>query len=395
METSGPGRSAAGGRGATAEAWASTRERYLDNLKILLIAGIIAGHALASYAPEAWWLYSDVREATISPVSEGLMLAIAGPFAFLMIPLLFLVAGLLTPPSLRRKGTAAYARERLLRLGVPFAAFVLLWPLLELALFRAYADSTDSYLDRLLRTDEPLQSGPVWFVGTLLVFSLGYAGWVRLRGVPPVATREVRASALGWLAAAVAVSTFLVRLDIPFDSDQYLALNLYEWPGCLALFGLGIAASGSGWVREVPDRLRHRCAVVSLVGAAGFGAFTALGAVLGGIGEDSWTGGWHWDAAVFVALESVLTVFGPVWVLGAAQRHLDRPFRWARPAVGRSAYGAFMLQGLLLTAVSVALRPVAVPAEIKAVAVALIAVVGSFALAWLLVSRVPGVSRVL
>jgi hypothetical protein len=35
--------------------------------------------------------------------------------------MLFLVAGLLTPTSLERKGPGPYARDRLMRLGVPFA----------------------------------------------------------------------------------------------------------------------------------------------------------------------------------------------------------------------------------------------------------------------------------
>jgi hypothetical protein len=98
---------------------------------------------------------------------------------------------------------------------------------------------------------------------------------------------------------------------------------------------------------------------------------------------------------VFAALESALTVFGPVWVLGVAQRRLDRPLRWAGPAVSRSAYGAFVLQGLPLIGLAVAMRPVPVPAEIKALALAAGAVVASFWLAWLLINRVPGVSRVL
>jgi len=49
-----------------------------------------------------------------------------GPLALFMIPVLFLVAGLLTPPSLQRKGPGRFACDRLLRLGVPFALFTFL-----------------------------------------------------------------------------------------------------------------------------------------------------------------------------------------------------------------------------------------------------------------------------
>ncbi len=98
------------------EQWASRRQLYADNLKVIMIAAIIAGHAVASYAGLELWAYTDVREATLSPVTEAVVLAVAAPFGLFMIPLLFLVAGLLTPPSLERKGPGAFAGDRLLRL---------------------------------------------------------------------------------------------------------------------------------------------------------------------------------------------------------------------------------------------------------------------------------------
>ena len=84
-----------------------------------------------------------------------------------------------------------------------------------------------------------------------------------------------------------------------------------------------------------------------------------------------------------------------MWLLGSAQRLLDRPLRWAGPAISRSAYGAFLLQGIVLIGLALALRVVPFPAEVKAILVAVGGVAGSFALAWLLISRVPGVARVL
>ena len=99
-------------------------------------------------------------------------------------------------------------------------------------------------------------------------------------------------------------------------------------------------------------------------------------------------------AAAFVALEAVLTVFGSVWLLGVTQRRLAGPHRWGL-ALSRSAYGAFMLQAVFLLGLAVALRPVPVPAEVKAVLVAAGAVVASFGAAWLVIRRVPGVGRVL
>lgn len=61
-----------------------------------------------------------------TPDSEVVARMAQGPLALFMIPVLFLVAGLLTPPSLQRKGPGRFACDRLLRLGVPFALFTFL-----------------------------------------------------------------------------------------------------------------------------------------------------------------------------------------------------------------------------------------------------------------------------
>jgi hypothetical protein len=122
--------------------------------------------------------------------------------------------------------------------------------------------------------------------------------------------------------------------------------------------------------------------------------FAVIGATVGGVTEQTWSGGWRWPALAFAAIEGALAVFGAVWFLAAAQRTLDRDLPWVRPAVARCAYGAFLLQGIVLIGLALALRLVPLPAEAKAVIVAGAGVIGSFTLAWLLISRIPAVSRV-
>jgi hypothetical protein len=286
------------------------------------------------------------------------------------------------------------------------------------ALYRPLGNAAGSYWSEFVgTTEEGVDTGYLWFVGDLLILSLGYAGWLRARRGAHAARDQVPAHPAGpvgqpalrghasmdrldstvrhllLLAGVVALLTFLVRLVFPFDSQKYVDLNLFQWPECLAVFALGIVASRWDWLTEVPDRLRTQCRTVTLVAVGAFGVFVVIGALLGGLTEPTWTGGWHVEALAMAVLESVLSVFGPVWILGAAQRHLDRPLHWVGPAVARSSYCAFLVQGLLLFGLALALRPLPLPAEAKALLVAAGAVTGSFGLAWLLVSKVPGLAR--
>jgi hypothetical protein len=151
--------------------------------------------------------------------------------------------------------------DRLLRLGVPFAVFTFgLWPLLMYALYHPLGEARGSYWAEYLDENGNIDTGPLWFVGVLLIFSLAYAGWARLRpqgSRKPIAGGKITVRGLLLVAGAVALTTFLVRLVYPAGSESATDLNLWEWPACIALFALGITASRQGWLTDVPDRLRR------------------------------------------------------------------------------------------------------------------------------------------
>lgn len=369
------------------------RLRHLDNLKVVLIAAIIALHGVAGYTTLDLWTYGVVREVTMAPASEVVLIVLVGPFAFFLIALLFLVAGLLTPSSVERKGPARFARDRLLRLGVPFLLYVgVLQPLLTYALYQPLGHETGSYWDELVSDEGQLDAGPLWFVGTLLVYSLVYAAWVAFRGRVPRASRPLRTRHLVVVAAVVAPATFLVRLVYPFGSEAgYFDLNPWQWPECVAMFTLGALVHGQGLADRVPEHLGRSSRAIAIGGALGL-VVLLLTAGLSETTERLAGGANPWAAGLAV-VETALAVFGPVWALDAARRRLDRPL-WRGEQLGRAAYAAFIVQTAVLLAVAWTLRPVPTIAEAKALVVAAVGVTVSFALgAWLV--RLPGLRRVL
>jgi peptidoglycan/LPS O-acetylase OafA/YrhL len=82
------------------------RERvaYLDNLKLLLVAVIIAGHGALAYGDlENAWPYQDVREVQLAGVSNVTLGMVVIPAALFAMGLFFLISGLVTPGSVSRK----------------------------------------------------------------------------------------------------------------------------------------------------------------------------------------------------------------------------------------------------------------------------------------------------
>lgn len=385
--------------------WAMGRRPYLDNLKVSLIAAIIVIHGILGYSGMvSAWTYTEVREVTLAPATEIVLFLVAAPFGLFLIALLFLVAGLLTPGSLRRKGAARFARDRLLRLGIPFAAYVfVIQPVLIYVLAHPLGLLPGSIWQEWFGPERRLDTGPLWFVGVLLIFSLGYAGWSALArrssgrhvAAAPLRPggREVSVRTLAVVVALVAPASFAIRLIWPYGSESGITdLNFWEWPVCLSVFGLGLVAADQGWLTQVPAELARQCGRVTAVGVGGLTALLVFAGLRDGI--DTALGGWSPAAAAFAVVDAVLTVFGSVWLLALVQRRFDRRYRFG-PPLARAAYGAFIVQAVFLLGIAVLLRPLTAPAEVKALLVATGAVLGSFGTTWLILRFVPGARRVL
>lgn len=383
------------------------RERvaYLDNLKVVLVAAIIAAHSLLGYSGfSGAWPYQSVREVRLGAVSQALVAIPVMPAVLFAMGLFFLMSGLVTPGSVARKGPRRFARNRLVRLGVPLAVWTLVvWPSAKWMAYLA-AGEPRSFWWRFMHSKPFLDPGPMWFVEVLLIYSLGYAAWRQWRrhhanpfaprarpaadGGPP---RQGRTLVL--LAVGISLATVLVRPAFPFVSAQIGQVKLWQWPQYLGMFGLGIVVAQRGWLYPVPARIRRRCGQAVLLSLVALGLGFAATA-LAGYNTNVFGRRLHWAPTLLAALEGPLVVGTCVWLLGFAQQHLNRPPGARGRALARSAFAAFVLQGLVIICLEIALRPLGVPAEVKATIVAYGAVAGSFLLAWLLVSRTP-IGRIL
>jgi hypothetical protein len=360
---------------------------YLDNLKALLIAGIIAAHALIGYADLGSWTYQDIREVTLSHVVETVfvvaLLSLGGLF---LMALFFLISGLLTEDSLARHGASRFVHDRLLRLGLPFAVYtLLLWPLFEFALLEPYLHRGSYWLPRGHRPGarqraDVVRRGPPDLLA-------------RLRRVANARPATGVLERLAWGSSTADPRCGGGRLDLPRPARVSDRQRTAAEPAPMAVARVrghvrpGRRRRSGGWLRPVPEALARRCGIATLIATLAM-LIAVLSAEPLGIDEEAFLGGWQVPALITAIIEAVLVVAGPIWVLAAAQRHLNRSGP-VRRAMTRSSYAAFMLQGPVLFGLALALRPLDLPGDIKALVVATLGIVGSFALAWSLVTRTP------
>jgi peptidoglycan/LPS O-acetylase OafA/YrhL len=250
------------------------RLKYLDTLKVLLVVGVIAMHAAITYGLDGSWYLESYDE--MSGVVVALVTTMLGVDWLFGLGLFFLIAGRLTSPSLDRKGPRRFAIDRLVRLGVPLAAYTLLVsPVLEYVSYRENDNGTDAFWPFVREQVWHLAPGPTWFLEALLVFSLAYTLWRALRGDarPPV-WRRLRGGEVAGVAVAISIGALAVHLVFPVGSEQF-HLQLAMFPQYAILFAVGVAAGRRGWLETITPQLQRRCGVVGVIAALALPAVRA------------------------------------------------------------------------------------------------------------------------
>jgi fucose 4-O-acetylase-like acetyltransferase len=372
--------------GRRPDAVARPRRAWADNLKVVLVAGVIVAHATMAWTGLETWVFNEppVREPLLTVLI--LLAALASLFG---MALFFLVAGYFTPRSLQRKGFTRFVTDRALRLLVPMVAFILLLsPPIE------YVDPDNSgwtggFWEFVPHIWWPPVPGPTWFLGVLFGFSLLYAVLRTVRkGVE--SDRPPRLMQLLSGAAVVAVFSFLIMIEAPLGEEVW-HIALAQLPGWVAGFTIGVLAAEQAWVpldRELARRIRN----AAWLGIAA-GVVLMVSAEVAGMGMEPFLGGGTWQSAVLASVQALLVMTVPLWLVDLFWRRFDQePGRLGR-ALGRSAFAAFLVHQAVLVALVLGVRQLHWPPEAAYLTVSTLGVAISFALGWLL-TRLPGVSRI-
>jgi surface polysaccharide O-acyltransferase-like enzyme len=143
---------------------ATTRNLSLDRARTFLTLVVLLHHAVIPYTyfghtdPKSWLGFDVVVLATDS----------------FFMAMFFFLSGLFVWPSIAHKGPQVFIRDRLLRLGLPFAiaAFTVIPVAYYAIALRQHPDLSFTAFWWKTITVGPWPSGPIWFVWVLLAFDL-------------------------------------------------------------------------------------------------------------------------------------------------------------------------------------------------------------------------------
>lgn len=329
---------------------------FLDNLRILLICGVLVMHLNVTYGPVGPWMYHDPQAPDI--FTSAFLTVLDGIGIACGMGLFFLLAGYFTPRSYDRKGGAAFVRDRLIRLGLPWLVYALL--LQPLTYYIAYGRSISfwSFYTTWYLQLGSIADGVIWFVELLLFFSLLYAAWRWLaRSRPQVAGGE--GAVPGSLAIfgfifVLGLVTFVVRLWWPAGfQPKPFNVPLGYLPQYVSLYILGIVASRRNWLFKLTTRMGRNWPLIAglstliFAGPAAFSIMQEAGTAGNQEVGYALAGGFNWLALCYALWESFVVVGLGIGLLVLFRERLNHQGRLAR-SLSRSVYTVYLIHPVVL-----------------------------------------------
>jgi surface polysaccharide O-acyltransferase-like enzyme len=381
----------------TTETPKRTRLFFIDNLRILLIILLVLHHLAITYGHSGSWYYLEGRPDDITVLVATLFTAINQAF---FLAFFFMISGYFTPGSYDRKGPWPFLKDRLLRLGIPLLFYiVVIDPLIAYALavnVGGFEGSLWSFLTgyfegRYLKNFS-LGSGPLWFVETLLIFTIIYLV-LRLLLKPSVTAPQRDGKppsnlAIAAFALLLGVVTFVVRIWLPLGWNfGPLNLQFPYFPQYIALFVVGIIAYRLNWFLGIPTATGK-----VWLGVAIFCILVVLPVVfvLGGALEgdtDHFLGGVNWQSFALSVWEQFVCMGLVIGFLVLFRERLNRQGGLAKD-MAASAYTVFIIHAPVIVFLALALRGVTLQPLLKFILVAPLALALCFVLAHL-IRRLP------
>jgi len=364
-----------------------TRPRlfFIDNLRTVMIVLVIMVHLSVTYGGEGSWFYKEGRADTLTTVLLTFHNATMQSF---FMGLLFGLSAYLAVGSYDRKGPGRFLKDRFLRLGVPLLVYeFIIHPLQAYPLIQAGALDLDGSFSEMLvgyYTSFHIGSGPLWFVETLLIFTLVYTT-IRVIGKSAKPSEPRRSAPPGpkailAFAVALGVLTFFARLIWPIGwAFGPLNLQLCFFVQYIGMLAVGVRAYRGDWLTGLPQATGRRCLIVAIVLITVIlpVLFILGGALQGNVPK--FMGGWHWQAFAYAIWEQLLGLAMMVGLIVLFRKRFNRQGKLAKEA-GASSYTAYIIHTPILIVCTLAVRDVQLFPLLKFALAGLVLVPISFAL---------------
>lgn len=365
---------------------------YIDNLKVALTILVVLHHSVITYGGPGGWYYAQktTKIAALLPMT----MFVATNQAFFM-GFFFFLSSYFIKSSYDRKGAGKFVSDRLLRLGLPLIFYsLILSPFLSYMVYYFAKRHHITYLQYLGGFDSWIDFGVLWFVAALLLFTLTYA-LVRQLGSVKQGTKLAAPSAgtIILFAAITGVISFLVRTVFPVGWVlKPLGFQLGHFAQYIALFILGLLAYKNDWLSKLSLKTGKRLAILAACLFIFFPGFFVI-KLTTNMPLDWYSGGFHWQSLLYAVWEQVIGFSITTALLTFGREYWNKTSVFLAK-LSRCAFAVYIFHPLVLIALSMTVLNWEVDPALKLLVVGPLAVIGSFALASVVV-LIPGVRKVI
>ncbi|HEY6251103.1 MAG TPA: acyltransferase [Candidatus Angelobacter sp.] len=379
-------------------------------LRAFITVLVVAHHAVLAYAPFAppppaslvaqprWWQAFPVSD----PQRWGGFATFVGFNDTFFMSLMFFLSGLFVWNSLQRKGAAHFLRDRVLRLGLPFALAVTL--VAPLAYYPTYLQTGQHGLAGFWQQWISLgnwPSGPAWFVWVLLAFDCAAAvlfmllpRWGALLGrLFANASRRpavffailVAASAMVYIPMELAFNAFRWTEFGPFVFQTSRILHYFAY--FVIAIGLGALGTGRGLLAS-EGKLARRWPIWAGAALIIFYAETVM--AIAAFTAQSSPRMWETLADLGFTVSCAASSFAFLALFVRFARTSNRIWNSLRD----NAYGMYLVHYAFVSWLQYCILKTQLSAPVKGMAVFL----GAVALSWITTAalrRIPAVAKVI
>ncbi|MCK1577435.1 acyltransferase [Bradyrhizobium sp. 174] len=376
---------------------AKARNLSLDRARTFLTLVVLLHHAVIPYTyfghtdPASWAGFDVVVLATDS----------------FFMAMFFFLSGLFTWPGIARKAPSVFLRDRLLRLGLPFAiaAFTVI-PLAYYAIALRH-DPGLSFTAFWWKTITvgPWPSGPIWFVWVLLAFDLTASLLYRVsaRLVDPgnrVSLRGFDQPAVFWLLLVIVTAIAYVPALLYFGGSKWFELGPFSVQASrillyFAYFFIGVSVGAANFDRGILSaggqlpKQRWLWVIATLIAyCLMWGMIYIKREILGNPDPQP-----HWYQAIYGTF-FVLFSGSILLAILAFFLHQKSPGPNLLDRMQADAYGIFLVHYPIALWIQYALFDYSLPAIVKAAIGFVLTVILSWGLTAAL-RKIPGASHVL
>ncbi|PHR12771.1 MAG: hypothetical protein COA40_07785 [Aequorivita sp.] len=336
---------------------------YIDFIKVFLTCLVVAHHSGQAYGNTGGvWLVSHTPKV-----------GYLKPFFFFnaayMMGFYFFIAGFFTYYSLNNKPIRSYLMDRFRRLGIPLLFFALL---IFGPLHYMLSNSESNYfyfLWDLHFNHPPLSLGHLWFVASLLAFSLLYlliVKWVKMENRFSEAFKWWYA--LLYLLFLIPI-TIWVRNYYPIDHwvTWIIPIEVAHLPQYLSLFLLGALFNKTKWLHAIQPAVAFSYMFVGLL------SFFFKDAIYQALPK-------LWSEAIIESFLCVGLCLGFISIFKIASFKMNMFFKF----LSDNAYGIYLFRLLIVIGLQMMLLDIELDTNLKFVMVTISGILISAALSFIL-----------